>query len=177
MIRRPAVLPVRTRRLFCRDLLVLPGLLALGGCGGGTPSVKTTSLEFAIEADQEINPNENGEPSPIVLRVYELKTKSAFEQASFFELLDSDTQKLGPDLVAKREFEVKPGDKSTFTRDSPSDAKHIGVIAGFRQIDSATWRSVVDIVPDRTNSFLIALSSTSVKITLAGATRSMPSLF
>jgi type VI secretion system protein VasD len=177
MIRSPVRVPAFSRRLVCRNLLVLPGLVALGGCGGGTPSVKTTSLEFAIEADQEINPNENGEPSPIVLRVYELKTKSAFEQASFFELLDSDTTKLGTDLVAKREFEVKPGDKSTFTRDSPSDAKHIGVIAGFRQIDTATWRSVVDIVPDRTNSFLIQVTSLAVKIELARATRSTLGLF
>lgn len=176
MMQRPGLLPMPTRRLFCRNLLILPGLAALGGCGGAA-SVKTNSLEFTIQADQEINLNENNEPSPIVIRVYELKTKTAFEQASFFELLDSDTTKLGTELVAKREFEVKPGDKSTFTRDSPTDAKHIGVIAGFRQIEAATWRSVVDIVQDRNNSFVISVTALAVKIELAGATRSVPGLF
>lgn len=176
MMKRHLRLPMPTRRLFTRNLLILPGLAALGGCGG-TPSVKTNSLEFTIEADQEINLNANGEPSPILLRAYELKTKSAFEQASFFELLDGDTTKLGADLVAKREFEIKPGDKSTFTRDSPTDAKHIGVIAGFRQIEAATWRSVVDIVQDRNNSFVIQVTSLAVKIELARATRSIPGLF
>ena len=161
--------PTRRRALGC--LLATPGLVAIGGCAGGTPTVKTTSLEFGIEADQEININTNGEPSPVVLRVYELKTRSAFEQASFFELLDGDTAKLGTDLVAKREFEVKPGEKASFKRDSPADAKHVGVIAGFREIETAQWRSVVDIVPDRENAFVIQVTALAVKITLARASR------
>lgn len=172
MTRTPFPVPALSRRGICGGLLVLPGLAALPACSGGTPAVKTTSLEFAIEADQEINPNSDGNPAPILLRVYELKTKTAFEQASFFELLDGDTTKLGPELVAKREFEVKPGEKSTFKRDSPTDAKHVGVIAGFREINTANWRSVVDIVPDRTNSFLIQVSTLAVRIELAKASRS-----
>jgi len=158
-----------TRRAALGCLLAAPAIV--GGCGG-TPTVKTTALEFGIEADQEININTNGQPSPVVLRVYELKTKSAFEQASFFELLDGDSAKLGTDLVAKREFEVKPGEKASFRRDSPTDAKHIGVIAGFREIETAQWRSVVDIVPDRDNAFVIQVTALAVKITLARASRS-----
>lgn len=158
-----------TRRAALVWLVAAPGV---GGCAGGAPSVKTTALEFGIEADQEININTNGEPSPVVLRVYELKTKSAFEQASFFELLDGDSAKLGADLVAKREFEVKPGEKSSFKRDSPTDAKHIGVIAGFREIETAQWRAAIDIVPDRDNAFVIQVTALAVKITLTRASRS-----
>lgn len=160
----------RSRRAVLRGFVGAPVWMALSGCAG-TPSVKTNSLEFAIEADQEININTNGEAAPVVLRLYELKSKSIFEQASFFELLDGDTAKLGADLVAKREFEVKPGEKSTFTRDSPSDAKHVGVIAGFREIETAQWRSLIDIVPDLTNSFLVQVTALAVKITLARASR------
>jgi type VI secretion system protein VasD len=172
---KPA-LALPTRRLFCRQLIVLPGLAGLGACASGTPAVKTTALEYNISADDDININTNGEPSPIVLRVYELKTKTAFEQASFFELLDGDTAKLGPEMVGKREFEVKPGEKSTFKRDTPADAKHIGVIAGFRELNTATWRSIVDIVPDRTNEFVIQVTALAVKIELAKASRNL-SLF
>lgn len=155
---------------------LLAGLAAgacvpLAACSSGPPAAKTTSLEFGIEADQEINVNTNGDPSPIVLRVYELKTKNAFEQASFFELLDSDSAKLGADLVSKRELEVKPGEKSSFKRESPAEAKHIGVIAGFRQIEVAQWRSLVDIVPDRDNAFLITVRALTVKIELQRASR------
>lgn len=159
------------RRLVLGGLASLIGTPLLAGCASGPPAAKTTSLEFGIEADQEINLNTANEPSPIVLRVYELKTKSAFEQASFFDLLDNDAMKLGQDLVAKREFEVKPGEKSSFKRDSPTDAKHIGVIAGFRQIDVAQWRAIVDIVPDRDNAFLITINALAVKIELQRASR------
>jgi type VI secretion system protein VasD len=159
------------RRCLIGGLACASGVVLLGGCSSGSPAPKTTSLEFGIAADQEINLNSNNDPSPIVLRVYELKTKTAFEQASFFELLDSDTTKLGQDLVAKREFEVKPGEKSSFTRDAPADAKHVGVIAGFRQIEVAQWRSIVDIVPDRNNAFLITVNALAVKIVLERASR------
>jgi len=165
----PLLLP--SRRLLLGGLVACTGAALAGGCSSGPPAAKTTSLEFAIEADQEINVNENGDPSPIVIRVYELKTKNAFEQASFFELLDNDTAKLGGDLVAKREFEVKPGEKSSFTRESPAEAKHVGVIAGFRQIEAAQWRSIVDIVPDRDNAFLITIRALTMKIELQRASR------
>lgn len=166
---RSLLLP--TRRSLLAGLAVGAGAPLVVACSSGPPAAKTTSLEFGIEADQEINANANGDPSPIVLRVYELKTKNAFEQASFFELLDSDTAKLGADLVAKREFEVKPGEKSSVKRDSPAEAKHIGVIAGFRQIEVAQWRSLVDIVPDRDNAFLITVRALAVKIELQRASR------
>ena len=167
-IAEPLLLP--SRRLLLRGLMACTGATLAGGCSG-TPAAKTTALEFAIEADQEINVNANGDPSPIVIRVYELKAKNTFEQASFFELLDGDTAKLGADLVAKREFEVKPGEKSSFTRESPAEAKHVAVIAGFRQIEAAQWRSIVDIVPDRDNAFLITIRALTVKIELQRASR------
>ncbi|AZO78239.1 MULTISPECIES: type VI secretion system lipoprotein TssJ [unclassified Bosea (in: a-proteobacteria)] len=168
-VTRSLLLP--TRRSLLAGLAVGAGAPLIAACSSGPPAAKTTSLEFGIEADQEINANENGDPSPIVLRVYELKTKNAFEQASFFELLDSDTAKLGADLVSKRELEVKPGEKSSFKRESPTEAKHIGVIAGFRQIEVAQWRSLVDIVPDRDNAFLITVRALAVKIELQRASR------
>lgn len=171
MTRQPRFQAGIDRRLIVGGLASLIGTPLLGGCSSGPPAAKTTSLEFGIEADQEINLNASNDPSPILLRVYELKMKTAFEQASFFDLLDNDTMKLGQDLIAKREFEVKPGEKSSFKRDSPAEAKHVGVIAGFRQIDVAQWRSIVDIVPDRNNAFLITVNALAVKIALQNASR------
>lgn len=130
------------------------------------PAEKTAEIEFTIDADEEINTNEKNEPSPVLVRIYELKATTAFRQASFFELLDNDTAKLGTDLVAKREFEITPGEKQTFKRDSPEATRNIGVIVGFRQIASAEWRAVADLATDSDNAFLIKINATTVTLSL-----------
>jgi len=154
-------LPTLTRRALAASL----PLLALAACAGDT-APKTTGLRFIIQADDLINPNSRNEPSPVVLRLYELKSLNAFQQASFFELLDNDTTVLGQDLVGKREFEIKPGEKQAFERATPIETKYIGVIAGFRSMDSATWRANVEIEPDHSSAVVVKVTAGTMSIAL-----------
>lgn len=135
----------------------------LGACSTDR-APKTSSIKFLIEADSLVNPNEKGEASPVVVRVYELKSVTAFMQASFFELLDNDTQKLGADLVAKREFELKPGAREEFERDTPIETTEIGVVAWFRNLDQADWRKTFKIEPERNNSIVVKVTAQSISI-------------
>lgn len=151
--------------------------LVPAACSSDPPSQKTTALEFGIEADREINLNETGEANPIVLRIYELKALSAFEQAQFFDLLDSDIVKLGPDLVSRKEFELRPGDRKSYTRRAPAEAKHVGILAAYRDLDASTWRASADIVEDRTNRFVIAVGAREASISLVSADRDFSDLF
>jgi type VI secretion system protein VasD len=148
----------RTRRSFIAGLIGLP----LAACASMEP--KKTPLRFLVQADQLINPDEHGNPFPIVLRIYELKQSSQFSQEAFFDLLDTDANKLGSDLVAKREIELKPGDTQKFERDTPMDTRYIGVIAGFRNIENAQWRAVAEIKPDKGNQIVIKVTAFSVNI-------------
>lgn len=145
-------------------------LVALSACSS-TPAAKKSGLKVVIEADDTINLNEQRDPSPIVLRFYELKSPTIFNQATFFELFDKDSEKLGADLVSKREFEVKPQDKLDFTRETPVETKHLGVIAGFREINSAKWRDIVDIVPERDNQIVVKVTSLAVELEFVRAVR------
>jgi type VI secretion system protein VasD len=145
------------------------------GCSGDR-SPKTTALEYTIVTDETINLNEAGVPSPIVLRLYELKDTANFSAATFFELFDNDTARLGGDLVSKREIELKPNDKRTFERDTPLETRFIGVIAGFRQLDVAEWRTVAEVSVDRTNYVVVKVTALAVKMELTPR-RSTFSLF
>ena len=49
----------------------------------------------------------------------------------------------------------------------PIEAEYIGVIAGFRDITSAQWRSTVKIKKEYINDIIINITSLSVNITLA----------
>ena len=72
---------------WSRSLLPLACSLALAvGCGG--PPL----LRGAINADPSVNPDRGGRPSPIVVRVYELKSVAAFNSADFFSLFDKEQE-------------------------------------------------------------------------------------
>src|SRR5258708_33634257 len=156
---RPDRAPDRapTRRKFLTAL----SLLALSGCGGDKPP-PTTGLRFMVDADELINPNNESQPSPTVLRIYELKSLTAFQQASFFQLLDNDTAVLGADMVAKREIEIKPGERQAFDRATPADTRFIGVIAGFTDLDKATCRANFELVPQQTGLVVVKLTAQAV---------------
>jgi type VI secretion system protein VasD len=149
-----------------RRLLAALPLLLVSACGGGDKGPKTTGLRYIVDADELINPNTESQPSPVLLRIYELKSLNAFQQATFFELLDNDTALLGQDMVAKREIEIKPGERQAFDRATPVDSRFIGVIAGFRENDKATWRASLELVPEQSGAIVVKLTAQAVSISL-----------
>ena len=151
--------------LLSRRNVVCGLALLLGGCGGGDKGPPTTGLRFIVSADDLINPNPESQPAPVVLRIYELKSLTAFDQATFFQLLDNDTAVLGPDMVAKREIEIKPGERQGFDRNTPVDTHYIGVVAGFREMDSATWRAHLEITPGPSGLIVVKVTAQTVSIT------------
>ncbi len=65
--------------------------LALAGCSSTPPQ---TTIEVTLAASDQINPNSAHQPSPVVVRVYELKSLDQFSAADFFQLYDTDQQYL-----------------------------------------------------------------------------------
>lgn len=148
-----------------RNVLALGGAtLALGACG--IRPDPPTELTYTLLADSSINPNEAGQPSPVLVRLYELKSPSSFEAASLFDLLDDDDEVLGGDLVNRREVEVKPGDNTAIERETSAETRYIGAIAAFRDIDNATWRGHVAIEPHDDHDIIVTLTGTTMDITL-----------
>uniref|UniRef100_UPI0026327037 type VI secretion system lipoprotein TssJ n=1 Tax=Pseudomonas sp. TaxID=306 RepID=UPI0026327037 len=79
-------------------LALLAALLALGGCSALSPNSSMTKLDLTLNGSAELNPDLNGRPSPIVLRLIELKHPVAFESADFFSLYQRPKEALAPDL-------------------------------------------------------------------------------
>lgn len=134
---------------------------AFAGCARGPDP---TPIDVAINADSGINPNDEGKPSPIVVRVYELKGLKAFNNAEYFALMDDETKTLGAELVASHEYELTPGQEQKFDREISSEATHLGVVAGFRNIQSARWRDSIELKQEKKNAFAILVTSQAVRI-------------
>lgn len=108
------------------------------------PPTAVPSALFDVTADVEINPDLDGIPKPVLLRIYELRASAAFDRASFFDLQDKDDGQLGGDFVRRDEFLIMPGQRQTIERKGNADVRAFGLFAAFRDLEHSTWRASVD---------------------------------
>jgi type VI secretion system protein VasD len=125
--------PARLLSLAC-------GLGLTVSCGTSAPL-----LQGSIKAAPTINPDQRGRPSPIVVRVYELKSLAAFDSADFFSIFDKEAETLGSDLVGREEYDLRPAETRPYRRQLQPDTKFIGVVAAFRDLENSRWRQAMPV--------------------------------
>lgn len=122
-------------------LLLGAGLAFLASCSS-TP--KPTKVSLALQSNATANPDGRNRPSPVVIRVFELKSLAAFNGADFFSLWERDKETLGNELVARDEYTLRPGDSQTLERKLAPETLYVGAVAAFRDLERAQWRAVVE---------------------------------
>lgn len=126
---------------------------------------KPPRVDITIQTSNDLNPDRVGRPSPIVIRLYELKVDTAFNNANFFALYDSDKDILGDDLVKVEEMEVAPDKTITLPRKKfDMDSKMLGVLAAYRNLDNAKWRATVATPINRKSKITIRLEELAVVV-------------
>jgi type VI secretion system protein VasD len=128
------------------------------------PKPSVAELSFVIDAN--VNPDSSGRPSPVIVRIYELKSLTAFNRADFFSLYERDREQLGPDLVNRDELPLLPGGKPQAITTLRSDTRYLGIIAAFRDIERARWRASTPIFVNQTTRMEIKLDGNEVAIRL-----------
>jgi type VI secretion system protein VasD len=123
---------------------------ALTGCKSTPPPPPPpplpTPVTGSIQGASELNPSVSQRPSPLLLRVYELKSPTAFNQADFMALYQADQATLGADLIAREEFMLAPGEIRPYRKSLTPETKFIGVVAAYRNLEQATWRTIVPVI-------------------------------
>jgi len=114
------------------------------------PAESKTKSAMTLAASADTNPDANGRPSPVVVRVYQLKTDAAFKGAEFFALYDDDQKVLGQELISRDEFVLAPSEKKTIDVAVSRDTRFVGALAAFRDIRNAQWRGLV-VAPQRSS--------------------------
>ena len=123
-----------------------------------------TKVDMRIVAGGDVNPDDNGRPSPVVVRVVELKSPSVFESAEFFALYQNEAQTLGSDLVATEEFEFKPGDVQDLKFALKPESNYVGVLAAYRQLEKANWRLVLPLAIKEKNELTVLLNQRGIEL-------------
>ncbi|KPX48451.1 Type VI secretion lipoprotein/VasD [Pseudomonas syringae pv. helianthi] len=139
-----------------RSLLLLL-LLMLNGCSALSPYSTQTRLDIRLNADHQLNPDVNGRPSPIVLKVLELRRPVTFANMDFFSLYQRTDLVLGLDLVASEEFELLPGDSIELKLKLDHSSHYIGVLAAYRNLPETQWRQVIQVHPKQQNRAVLVL--------------------
>lgn len=143
-----------------RGLLPLLAV-SLAGCGvtqsvtDGTKSVfaamfykkiKVLRLDFtAREALNTDSRESNSLSEPVMIRVYQLKDRKAFDKTVYPQLLNDADTLLKADVLASRDLVVKPGGDANLSMPMMADAQYVAVVGLFRYPERVnnTWRLVI----------------------------------
>ncbi|WP_227245152.1 type VI secretion system lipoprotein TssJ [Paraburkholderia caribensis] len=124
-------------------------MLGLAACTSDPAKVahEPVKLDLSIAALSGVNPDDQKRAAPIVVRVYELKNADAFNSADFFSLLEKDKATLADDLIARDQFQLRPGEQKTLQRNADQATTTLGVIAAYRDLPNSVWRATFTLPP------------------------------
>ena len=140
-------------RLTAGRLLGALAVLVAGFCGCAhapapppplplpPPPPQPLDVEVRVIASPDLNPNRSGRPSPVFLRVYELRDPSKFLNAEF----DDDTLRadatLAATLIGREERMVEPGSSVLLALKIDPQTRVLGIVAEYSDLANSRWRA------------------------------------
>lgn len=118
-------------------------------------------IKVNIKVSNELNPTNDGRPSPLVLKILQLNDDTKFAQTSVDELLMSTDAALGGALVGQDQEMMFPGKSETLNLDVNEKARFLGIIAAFQNEDGISKR-VISIEGRWSRDICMELSSTTL---------------
>ena len=111
-----------------------------------------TDLTLNFKVENSINPDEKKTPSPLFVRLYELKSSKQFESANFIDLFERDKEALGESMIAKQRLKrLKPGEDREDQYVLSKETRFVGIFAEFLEYQSAKYKVIFPV--DATNVF------------------------
>lgn len=136
-------------------LAVLCLLMVPAGCS-------KPRIELAVASQPNVNPDHSGRPSPIIVKMYELRGDLSFKQSDFQSLFHEPVQTLGADLVAADELLFVPGEARRVAYEPMPETRFVGIVGGFRQMERAQWRAIAPVDPEKKNVVPLELNDVSL---------------
>lgn len=145
------------KHIVLKRLTAAALLVALAGCGVTDRIGKRMEDSWAADmlADSEkviltsdggnqLNPDAEGKPLSVVMRVYQLTDLERFAATDAETLWDAPEKALGNTLVETREITLLPGIGQIDQWPLAKNARYVGVAAFFRDEQDARWKVAFD---------------------------------
>lgn len=94
-----------------------------------------------IYASDNINPNENGNPRPVVVRLYQLKSDVRLLNAGYDDVLLKDKEILADDILKMDEVNVFPNDLVEVKFERIKEAAFLAGVALFHSPKGQSWKT------------------------------------
>ena len=177
---------IRAGRVTLTGLL-LSGLLGVGVAGACSTTPPTPPKEAGkctlqvvsagIISSPNINPTETGEPRPVQVRIYQLKTDTRFQNASFEEIWKKDKDTLQDDLVKVDELPVYPNTRTQVKFERDESAQFMIVAGLFRNPKGKSWFASFEYPPSPAKGECGVPACTSGECDAAAGPVSRPQFF
>jgi len=136
---------------FSKLLTLVALALTLASCSSVNSKVGglldlDTDLKLRFVVDESVNPDDSKVSSPLIVRMYELKSIKAFENANFIDLYERDTEILGKTMITEQSLKpIQPSEDRTARFVLSKGTKYVGLYAEFLQYENAKYKVIIPV--------------------------------
>lgn len=131
-------------RRYVLALFLSAGAYCLSGCAA---TENQLAIPYAIQlvgtADQNLT--QQNQAAPLQITVFQLRAADRFEAADYFGLVQQPQQVLGDQLLGHEAVVVEPEQKQWVSSSGDVNARYVGVVAGYRDLNQSQWRLVMPL--------------------------------
>jgi type VI secretion system protein VasD len=144
------------------SIAVLATLAALPGCGlfgsrGPAP------VDVVLVASDRLNPDEQGQSLPTVVRLYLLRSSAKLQGAEYGPVYGQPRETLGEELLMVEEVTVLPGQTVRRRLERDGGARTLAAVGLFRRPAGASWRAIVELPASGRQEFTFAIEGYRVE--------------
>lgn len=125
--------------------VIIIAALNINGCAvtsAVTNSVWPPYDKIDISANENVNFDLHNRPSPVQVKVYELSSRTTFDNLDFDGLFNHEEAQLKGELLSKTVFFLQPREHLKFKIDLQNKTAFIAILAAYRDIDNSKWKHV-----------------------------------
>lgn len=148
-------------------MAALLAIAALVGCSAS--KLPPTVVKLTLTTTADANAGAGGAGAPVQVRVYQLASTNAFDNASFFQLFNHDTATLGADLVHADTFLLAPGTTKTVVLNPKPQVQDLGFFAAYAAFSSATWHAKTPVPAHKTTLVTLTVGKSALAVKAAPA--------
>lgn len=162
----PAQPACRAAYRACGRAALVAGLLLCGCASRPEPPPEPLVVSARAIAAADVNPDAAGRASPVLVRLYLLRSEAAFAGADFGALYADERSVLGAALLERHELLLAPGSEQALRLPLPPGTVCIGAIAAFRDVRSARWRARIDAPQQSTGELRVQVGAAAIDLAL-----------
>jgi type VI secretion system protein VasD len=112
---------------------------------GDRPLCQPAPLEIFLQAESQLNLNEDGQPMPVEVRVLLLRDRETFDQLDFDTVWKDAQTALTKDLVSSASLTVFPGKLKIYPMKSAPGVTFVALVGIYRRPQGRSWKYVIDV--------------------------------